>query len=280
MRTKYHYYLRKKDNLLQFLNKYNVGFTITVLPEADFEMCSFDLFDDQEAFVHFRMHYPFSSYTIKSVEYCVSEIENADWLFVRSKNAKVEWIYEEDAFTLSCPYRRFLQRDLRYNHMEQSDFLTVSEPVKWSNRQYFCGPNTADDLLFCSALAKTLLADRWNGLEFLPVKKGRSTEYHNDLYQLFFVNRLPFAALQGGKQSKCRSCGSPFLRLPNGQSQLEIRKEFLNMPDCVYTTGNNLSGQLVGAATYSANIVPHSFYQYCKERQMNRGMIYEPVKVV
>lgn len=279
MRTKYHYYLRKKENLLHFLNEHGVTYTLTVLPEADTEMCSFDLYDDQEALSQFRRRHPFLTYTVKSVEYSDSEIETADWLFIRSKTSKVDWVYEEHAFSLSCPYRRVFQHDTHYNHTEQIDFLTAVKPVKWNARQFFSGPNTADDLLFCSALAKTLLDDRWSGLEFLPVKKFRSAAYHSDLYQLSFTNRIPFEAMQGGKQSRCRSCGQPFLRLTEGPQQLEIRKDFLE-PDHVYKTGNVLSDQLMGSVTYSANIVPQTFYQYCKEHQMNHGMIYEPVKTV
>lgn len=279
MRRKYHYCLDSSKRLLRFLSAHKVRYDLTPLPSRNRELCTFDLYQDQKKNWQFRLHFPFAYSVEKVIEYSLSEIESADWLFVRSKSNKVEWEYEESAFSRSCRYRRILQMDTSYCHMEQIGPLTVVKPVKWNARQFFSGPNSADNFLFCSDLAKNLLDGKWSGLEFLPVKKSRNKGYHSNLFQLSFSETIPVQALAGGRPSKCRFCGSPLFRLFEGENQLQVKKEFLEQGH-VYKTGQVLTGQFLRCDTYSVNIVPHEFYQFCKEHNMERGLIFEPVNTI
>lgn len=281
MRTKYHYYVNKTEVVLRTLNHYDIKYKISSLPLTNTQMCSFDLYDDQSVYLKFKALRPFlkNCSIIKSIEYEEREIENSDWLFVRSKNKKVEWEYDESAFSLSCAYRLPLQHEKRYKHVEQTDLLTVKSPVNWGSCLYFSGPNSADDFLFCSAIAKQRLEGRWLGLDFLPVRRQKSGNHVANIYQLVFNDHIPFAAFRGGKISKCSSCGRQYIQLSDGVYQLEIQSKFLNDGNRVYQTGPILSDQAYGNPTYSVNIVPQSFYQYCKSNHMNNGMIYEPVNL-
>lgn len=239
------------------------------------------MYEDQEFYWQFRKHFFFlPKYdSIKSIEYSKQDIENAEWLTLRSMNTKVQWEYEDKAFRKNCSYKRLFIKDLYYRHSEQIDILSSSKAVKWGKRQYFSGPNAADDLLFCSEKAKELLDNQWEGLEFWPVKKYNGSKNISDLYQLVFSNTLPIEAIAGGKSIQCDGCGKRIMRFADGIDKLEIRKEYLNLRK-VYRTGDVLNEQLKGCTTFSLNIVSQEFYQYCEANQMNRGMIYEPIKLV
>ena len=282
MRVKHHYYYEAKAYLISFLEKNKISYKVSDLPESKNKLCTFDLYEDQEAYRNFRNQFFFLSKndSIKSIEYSKKEIESAEWLTVRSMNTKVQWDYEEKAFRKTCFYKRLFIKELYYRHSEQVDILSVTKTVKWGAKQYFSGPNAADDLLFCSEKAKGLLNNRWIGLEFWPVKKYNSSEYCSDLYQLVFGNDLPVEAISGGESIVCDGCGKKIVRFVEGIQKLEIRKEYLKNPGQVYRTGDVLTEQRKGCTTFSLNIVPQEFYQYCEENRMNRGMIYEPIQLI
>lgn len=282
MRIKHHYYLEGKNNLINFLDKYKIPYKVNVLPESQKKMCTFDLYEDQEFYELFKYQFLlFSRYeSIKSIEYSKQEIESAEWLTVRSIGTKVQWEYEEDAFRRTCSYKRLFIKELYYRHSIQIDILSASKAIKWGAKQYFSGPNAADDFLFCSEKAKELLNGKWEGLEFWPIRKYNSTKYISDLYQLVFKDCLPIEAISGGKAILCEGCKKKIMRFAEGIHKLEIKKEYLNNPLKVYRTDDVLTEQLKGCTTFSLNIVSREFYQYCEANQMNRGMIYEPIKLV
>lgn len=282
MRIKHHYFLGSKNSIISFLDKYKIPYKVDSLPESQYKICTFDLYEDQEVFKLFnhRFHI-FPGYdTFKSIEYSKQEIESAEWLTLRSIGTKVQWEYEEDAFQTTCAYKRLFIKELYYRHSVQVDILSASKAIKWGARQYFSGPNAADDFLFCSEKARKLLNGRWEGLEFWPVRKYNSTKYISDLYQLVFKEYLPIEAISGGKVIQCKGCGKKIMRFAEGIQGLEIKKEYLNNPFKVYRTDDVLTEQRIGCTTFSVNIVSREFYQYCEVNQMNRGMVYEPIKLV
>lgn len=36
----------------------------------------------------------------------------------------------------------------------------------------------------------------------------------------------------------------------------------------------------IGWHTVSFNVVPHEFYQFCKDNRIDRGLVYEPIELV
>ncbi len=279
MRIKHHYALPVNTRLMDFLRENRVAYKTCPLPGSDAPLCIFDLYEGQECLRTFKTRFPFCREISKSPKYSKAEIENAKWLSVRSGLKKVEWEYQPSAFLLSCEYSKLFSRGKRYKHEEQISPLTVIGPMKWSAKMYFSGPNAADDILFCSKQTRDALDGKWNGLDFLRVMNGKG-ECHNDLYQLAFQNQLPIEALSGGKKTICRTCGRTVLRLKDGTYQLELREQYVDGGNSVYTTGNVLADWAIGFPTYAINIVPQSFYQYCERNGMNYGMIYEPVNLI
>lgn len=282
MRIKQHYFYTAKKELISFLEKNKIVYEICDLPESNNKLCTFDLYEDQELYWQFKKQFFYlpKNNSIRTIEYSKQEIESAEWLTVRSKGTKVQWEYEEDAFQKTCAYKRLFINELYYRHSMQVDLLSVSKAVKWGSKQYFSGPNTADDFLFCSERARELLKGRWEGLEFWPVRKYNSTQRMSDIYQLVFMNNLPINAIAGGKTIECESCGKKVMRFAEGIHMLEIKKEYLKDPFKVYRTDDVLTEQLKKCTTFSLNIVSQEFYRYCEKNQMNRGMIYEPIKLI
>lgn len=279
MRIQYHYCENPSKRLRNFLDYYKIPYEVAPWGDSEY-MYVFDLYKDIDAYKEFKKHFPLLSRNgLGSIVYSKEEIENAKWLAVRCATTKVQWEYEEESFSRGCVRKRFFVRNLRYNHEEQTGILASTKPVRWGTRQYFSGPNAADDLLFCSEKAKNLLGTQWQGLEFWPVRKYGTLNYIFDLYQLFFAEELPIEAFVGGKPEKCRCCGKKIIRLSKGICEMAIREEYLTNPYKVYRTGSVFTYGLIGCDTISINIVSHEFYQYCEKRGM-RGLIYEPIKVI
>lgn len=282
MRIKYHYApaISAHSRLTNFLEKRNISYELCPLVGGtNYRLCVFDLYRDQDEFIEFRIRFPFLSWITESIEYTESEIETAEWLFIRSMSKLVKWECHSSAFQQSCEYKKPFLHDKYYKHSEQIKPLTVTQKMKWSTRRYFSGPDTAEDFIFCSKRAKNMLDGKWKGLNFFNVMNVNGEPY-DDLYQLVFERRLPLKALCGGKETICRSCGRSVIRFKNVLLQLGIQKQFIPDTDSVYSTGDVLADSLIGFPTYSLNIVPQSFYQYCKEKCMNHGMIYEPVNLI
>ena len=104
--------------------------------------------------------------------------------------------------------------------------------------------------------------------------------HYPDLYQLFFDKQLPFEALQGGRCIKCRYCGKPIIRIKEDEADLRIKRGFLNDSKCVFSTGDVLTGEILGFSTYSINIVPRDFYLFCMKSKINKGLLFNPVMLI
>ena len=172
MRIKYHYApaISAHSRLTNFLEKRNISYELCPLVGGtNYRLCVFDLYRDQDEFIEFRIRFPFLSWITESIEYTESEIETAEWLFVRSMSKLVKWEYHSSAFQQSCEYKKPFLHDKYYKHSEQIKPLTATQKMKWSTRRYFSGPDTAEDFIFCSKRAKNMLDGKWKGLNFFNV---------------------------------------------------------------------------------------------------------------
>lgn len=277
MRIKHHYCLKSRYRLIKFLDKFQIKYEL----DEEYKTYIFELYEDQDIFLKFRVQFPFLSRfgSWKTIEYSREDIENAEWLAIRSKSINVQWEYDEKAFHCLCPYKRLFIKEAYYRHLEQVDILSVAKQVKWGTRQFFSGPNTADNIIFCSERTKKILEKRWGGLEFWPVKYHKTSKYIKDLYQIVFIEYLPIEAFSGGILTRCSSCGRQIMRIIKGTHQLVINRKYLQNKKMVYQTGQVLTRKRIGFETFSLNIVPKEFYEYCERYGMNRGMVYEPIKL-
>lgn len=281
MRIKHHYYVEHKNRLQKFLDDSDISYEFFVDINGSQHLV-FDMYEDDCVYRKFKMKFPYitkDDWILKDIEYSKQDIENAEWLRVCHPGTKVQYEYANDAFKKSCSYKSFLFRDVCYRHLEQIGSLSASKPVKWG-RQFFAGPNSMDDFIFCSERTKQILEGNWEGLEFWPVKKYNKEEYIHDLYQLYFAKKLPVEALEGGKKVFCRNCGREILRVSGIIQQYKIKKEYLTDKRCVYQSGDVITTDIFGYNTFSINIVSQEFYQFCEKNKMNRGMVYEPIVLI
>lgn len=61
MRVKHHYYYEAKAYLISFLEKNKISYKVSDLPESKNKLCTFDLYEDQEAYRNFRNQFFFLS---------------------------------------------------------------------------------------------------------------------------------------------------------------------------------------------------------------------------
>ena len=107
MRIQYHYCLENKWGLEKFLNTNEISYEKTDEWLEGDSLLIFDLYEDEKVYTKFKIHFPYVAMldADKSVVYSKEDIQNAEWLTVRSKGTKVQWIYNEKAFNQQCPYK-------------------------------------------------------------------------------------------------------------------------------------------------------------------------------
>ena len=288
MRIKHHYYLEMSKRLRKFLDKNHIEYEIDnaqscLSPRKMLPECEFVLYKDQKCFRIFKILFPFA-FSMVDVEYSPEEIETAEWLTVRSINAKVNIEFEEKAFKNSCPYVG-ARRGLKYRHTEKVGPFSTKKKIKWKTNHFFCGLNTTgENYMFCPEKTKKLISGLWTGLEFWPVKKYNTEQEIGDLYQMHFEQVLPLEAfVLTGKEkvSTCKFCGKKKICI-NETYQLSLNKAYMERVghQNVYTTESIWTYDRTGWHTFSFNIVSHDFYQFCKENKIGRGLVYEPIKMV
>ena len=284
MRIKHHYFLEKKTRLEVFLDKNHVTYEICPSTNIKLSWVVFDLYEDQETFKKFKILFPFSVSIIIETEYSAEEIEKAEWLIVRSINSKLKQESDEETFVYLCPTRNAC-KEIKYRHIEQVGPFLSKKKIKWKTNQFFCGTDaTGENYIFCKELTKTMISDLWEGLDFWSVKKYDTKQKIEDVYQLHFKQILPLEAIAlTGKEkiSTCKSCGRKKVYIDE-RYQLALKKEYMGKKSHqnVYVTEKIWSYDRIGWHTVSFNVVPHEFYQFCKDNRIDRGLVYEPIELV
>ena len=279
MRIKHRYSIESKK-VIAFLDLHQIKYEISEVPGN--RICHFDLYEDQDVYELFKKKFPIISKTSswKYLEYSKEEITSAKWLVLKSSGSKVQYEYTNDAFAPSCQYKRMFTKEPYFRHYEQIGSLSSHRIVRWGARQFFTGPNSGDDMIFCSEKAKELLNGKYQGLEFWPVKKYNKGTCIEDLHQLIFTQNLPLEAISGGKSIRCKGCGKTLLLFKDYRLQFKIKTDYLTDTNCVYTTGEILTEDVRNHETFSLHIVSNAFYQYCEENNMNKGLSYEPIELI
>lgn len=284
MRIKHHYCLEKRRKLQMFLEKNQIKYELCPSPNPELSWCVFDLYEDQELFKKFRILFPLSLSITIEPEYSKEEIETAQWLTVRSINPKVDRESDENTFQFSCP-RGNNHREVKYRHIEQIGPFLSRKKIKWKANQFFGGTDaTGENYMFCKEKTKEMITGRWRGLDFWPVKKYSTKQAMEDVYQLYFEQILPMEAIALTKKEKistCKLCGRKKVYI-NERYQLLLKEDYMKKVSHqnVYRTEKIWTCDRIGWFTFSYNIVSHDFYQFCKTHGIDRGLVYEPIKLV
>lgn len=208
MNIKYHYCLKPSHKARRFLNKFHVKFDAVCDVRGQPYLYSFELWDGTDAYLCAKRLFPVYS-PIPSMEYTEHEIMSAEWLTVKACSCSVKLADSGDTYSFSCPIKNPFFPTVKYRHAEQTGLFAIERPVIWKNK-VFGGPDTADNLIFCSEHGKHGLGTVWDGLEYSPVLMAGTHQQAEDVFQLRFTNLLPPEAIHLNgleKMQKCRQCG-------------------------------------------------------------------------
>lgn len=277
MRVRHHYCIDERESVVEFLKRYQISYE--VIGMVGDKTIIFDIYEDQYSYEMFKKSFPMLSISsFKNLEFSKEDIEKSKWLMVSCRGTNVEYVFQKEAFQYSCPYKIPFHKKSFYRHFKQISNLTVEKNVKWGKRQFFSGPNSMENIIFCSERTKNILENRWEGLQFKNVINKKGNDYIDDLYQLFFENAIPFSAFVNAKSVRCHKCRKKMILVSD--CIFKIKEEYLQDSSKVYQTGEVITDGRIFGETVVLYIVPQEFYRYCEERGMNRGMDYRPVELV
>jgi len=214
---------------------------------------------------------------LSETHFTKSELENADWLRVRSKwrngYPQPENAFEYETITYT-----------RTNHcqecgcgLQQIQPFRIKKEPKWGNR-HFMMLNWVEDELFVSALAKDLLErSKLCGFCFSEVNDKKGSAQIPGIYQLVITHYLD-KGLNPNASSidtvhRCPSCGVKKYH-PTGIGMLKFKKSiFDNAPDIVKTS--EVFGW--GKSAPHEILIRNSMYRFIVENHLDRGLVFEPI---
>ena len=209
-----------------------------------------------------------------------NEVREAEWMRIWCQ-WRCGYPQPEDAFmTGKVTYSRE-----KYCHacdcgeVQIEPFRMKKEP-KWGKR-HFAELNWVGDELFLSKTAKNALeSNHITGISFLPVNNKKGNESFDDIFQLVVPCVLDAGMVEEltdfDKISYCSNC-SKKKYVPSGTSIKSFRKEiFSNAPEVVKTF------EIFRDMRYAAReiIVHQRVYRVITENNLERGLVFEPIRLV
>lgn len=277
MEIKRHICFTEKNvpQLLPYLKENNIAYKIAP---------SFFTLDIYESSQHWGVILDFirdkEVFSISETVFSKQELKNAEWLSVRSK-WRFDYPQPENAFGYeSVTYtKNYHCQECGVGLVQVDSFRMKKMPVR-SNR-HFLMLNWVDDELFVSEAVKQLFQNEGiSGITFRDVKDKTGSLSFAEFYQLnissFVAHGLQEAQSCIRAALRCQNCGAVKYH-PNGRGQYIFNREiFENVPDIVKTSdwfgwGHSASHLI---------LVRQSVYQLLKANHLERGLIFEPIKLL
>lgn len=208
------------------------------------------------------------------------ELESAKWLAVRS-----QW---RNGYPQ--PENDFAYEGITYsseNHcvdcgagLYQVDSFRIKKTPNWG-RRHFMMLNWVEDELFLDNMATTALRNAdLRGLAFRDVKDKKGTESLPNICQLIVSTILPKGLVADGHSIdniyECTRCGTKKYH-PSGIGMLTFRKDiFEGAPDIVKT--EEVFGW--GHVAPKRIIISQKMYQVIVINNLDRGLVFSPIKLV
>ena len=211
--------------------------------------------------------------------FSIEELENAEWLEIRSQwrngypqpesGFKYETItYARDNYCKECG-----------SGLKQIDSFRIKKEPNWGQR-CFMMLNWIPDEFFVNESTKKLLENEIDGISFCEVKDKKGAETIPDTYQII----IPVLSFEGLIEDPeilhdalvCPSCKIKRFHT-NGRGMLTFKKDtFDNAPDMVKTA------EIFGWGHSSSHniIISGKVYKFLKENKLDRGLVFEPIKLV
>ena len=255
------------------LEKYGVSYKGFEMPDKR-EYASFDIPETSPAYAAFRQLRPDEPAPIRNAVFTERERENARWLTCTALTAKVELQKEEASFTCS----EFFGEGMAHHRTWNGGPFYVSKPLSRRPNQHFFTACGAEDHLFCTERAKTLLEALNLPLAFQAVCHYKTGNPIGDLYDVQILTELPFDALELSNSEEtypCPVCGKQTFLPP---LQLRLRGAYLEgMPMIcatkpVFGWGGNYAARI--------NLISHDLYLYLKKNELTRGLRVDPVELI
>ncbi len=207
------------------------------------------------------------------------EINNAEWMRIRSV-----W-----HFGYPQPEIGFMNGEVTYDRkvkcpecgrgFKQFESFRIKKVPKWGNK-HFGMLFGVEDELFVSETAKRILEQNCSGIYFRDVKSKSGKEIFEGVYQLEISNKLPEGIVNGNEISRdfdyCDNCGTKRI-LYNAREIIKFKKDIFDgacdfMKTWEYFGNDRLSCGLM--------IINKKTYQLIKQHKLDRGLEFQPIKLV
>lgn len=273
MRIKYRYgFNNSESDVADFINKQNIrhnkGDIVTV----------FELFNDDEKFeltLDFLRNRNIEP-TVSEAVFSQKEIDEAQWLSIRST-----WRYaypqpEKDQGYIFSTYNTKNYCDQCGKGLIQKENFTINKEPNWGSRNFLM-LNWIHDELFITSKAESILRNsNLSGFSIYDVL-NRSKRKLEKTKQIYVTNHLGYGLSNNivSAELVCSKCNfKKYIRKP----------EFICYNKNVFENANEdiiKSYEKFGEITCASIIfISRRFYNVIKKNQLDRGLDFEPIKLI
>lgn len=262
--------------LFDYLIKNNIAHEVSLN-----RLVSFDVYESSSQWPYIKSFYEkYNLFCICDTHFSKDELQNAQWLTVRSKwlngypqpenNFKYETItYSNDNYCKECGAG-----------LVQVDSFRIRKEPKWSTKNFMM-LNWVFDEIFLNIKAKNILEENdITGISFLPVKNSRGDIILDNIFQLIINTKIDNGLIDDQPHIRemyvCESCGTKKY-ISNGKGMLKYKKEvFENVFDIVK------SSELFGSGKVATNeiFVNQKVYKLLSDNKLDRALCFEPIELV
>jgi len=284
-----------KTKIISFLDKHGIKY------EEMQGVTVFYVYEDEDDFVMIKEFMTSNeAVSISNAIYTKNEIETADWLTVRSSWSSLYPQPEEDMNyrfatydatnycegnpNISIPqgdkittYRKYATPTYycRKGLVQKESFVLKKEP-NWGSRNFTMLHWVGDELFISPKTAEVLTKSDLSGFEYYDVK-NKSKKTFNNVKQILIGNYVDKGLCADAieRTHKCPVCGFTKFHLKTGiyRFHKEVFEGIKN--DIVKTTDK--FGEI---HCDSLILITHKFYRTIVDSKLDRGLIFEPIKLV
>lgn len=282
MKTKCYYHFPWSKDIENLLKFYNISYEKiewkpiegSVISYPD--MLQFTISKEEEKYIKVQPFLPKPNTCW--LEFSEKELDEADWLYMRSTNMKINIENPSKSIDWLCPNNTGANVKSMF-HMCQTGSFEI-KPVKWtSNNHFYSSYVCGYDIIFCDDYAMSIIKqNNLLGIEFNDVIWYKKHLALPNVHQIKCSNTLPIEAFEfdeNSEQRKCPTCNKIKYEI-NQEFRIKIRKEYLDRNLDFYTTTDMFSMGNVSSYT----IVSKRVYLSLKKEKLMRNLRFEPIVLI
>ena len=203
------------------------------------------------------------------------EMENANWYTLEATRFDIETSDVDFTFEYSCPYKT--PYDTRYRHRKQINPYLSKRTPKWKSNYNFCSMIGDFNRIFCSDLAKKMIANRdLVGVDYMPVVNRRGEPTAN-VNQMIFHNVLPmdcFNFIGEYSTHKCETCGIIHYEFKRpGDDNIRVRTDLIPSGIDAFVAERSFSRGWIRPPV----IISKKFYNLLANEMKEKHLRYYPI---